>query len=176
MCCSRRSSAGLDGNLGRGLHHLVYRRFAHQCELHVVRQRLYAGFRRQRRRLRAVCCRRGMQRPMASLTPSLSKICRLALTAQASSKARSLPHPASSSPKTTAPTWGGHSGDYSGQPFSSGFNTTPGGSNFLTFPEGFATFTFAAPTNSFGFFLTGVQLTRSPPRSTSNSTTAPPRR
>ena len=54
---------------------------------------------------------------------------------------------------------GVHSGDYPGQPFSSGFNTTPGGSNFLTFPEGFATFTFAAPTNSFGFFLTGVQLT-----------------
>jgi PEP-CTERM motif len=38
-----------------------------------------------------------------------------------------------------------------------GFNTTPGGSNWLGFPEGTATFSFADPTNSFGFFLTGLQ-------------------
>jgi hypothetical protein len=38
-----------------------------------------------------------------------------------------------------------------------GFNTTAGGSNWLGFPGGSATFTFTKPTNSFGFFTTGVQ-------------------
>jgi PEP-CTERM motif len=38
-----------------------------------------------------------------------------------------------------------------------GFNTTPGGSQWLGFPGGSATFTFATPTNSFGTFLTGLQ-------------------
>lgn len=38
-----------------------------------------------------------------------------------------------------------------------GFNTTSGGSNWLGFPGGTATFSFAAPTQSFGFYLTGVQ-------------------
>jgi hypothetical protein len=38
-----------------------------------------------------------------------------------------------------------------------GFNTTPGGSHWLGFPGGSATFTFANPTNSFGTFLTGLQ-------------------
>jgi hypothetical protein len=38
-----------------------------------------------------------------------------------------------------------------------GFNTTPGGSKWLGFPEGSATFSFASPTQSFGFYLTGVQ-------------------
>jgi hypothetical protein len=38
-----------------------------------------------------------------------------------------------------------------------GFNTTSGGSEWLGFPGGSATFTFATPTNSFGFWLTGVQ-------------------
>lgn len=38
-----------------------------------------------------------------------------------------------------------------------GFNTTPSGSNWLGFPGGTATFSFSSPTNSFGFFLTGVQ-------------------
>jgi hypothetical protein len=38
-----------------------------------------------------------------------------------------------------------------------GFNTTPGGANWLGFPDGTATFTFSAPTKSFGTFLTGLQ-------------------
>ncbi|GEM_PF-1915146 len=38
-----------------------------------------------------------------------------------------------------------------------GFNTTPGGSQWLGFPGGSATFTFASPTYSFGTFLTGLQ-------------------
>ena len=44
-----------------------------------------------------------------------------------------------------------------------GFNTTPGGSQWLGFPNsqgspiGSATFTFATPTHSFGTFLTGLQ-------------------
>ncbi len=38
-----------------------------------------------------------------------------------------------------------------------GFNTTPGGSQWLGFPEGSATFTFATPIHSFGTFLTGLQ-------------------
>jgi hypothetical protein len=38
-----------------------------------------------------------------------------------------------------------------------GFNTTPEGSQWLGFPVGSATFTFATPTNSFGTFLTGLQ-------------------
>ncbi len=37
------------------------------------------------------------------------------------------------------------------------FNTTPGGANWLGFPTGNATFTFAAPTHAFGFYLTGIQ-------------------
>jgi len=38
-----------------------------------------------------------------------------------------------------------------------GFNTTPGGSNWLGFAAGSATFSFSTPTNSFGFYTTGVQ-------------------
>jgi hypothetical protein len=38
-----------------------------------------------------------------------------------------------------------------------GFNTTPGGKNWLGFPTGSATFTFNTPTNSFGAFFTGLQ-------------------
>ena len=38
-----------------------------------------------------------------------------------------------------------------------GFNITPGGANWLGFPEGSATFTFDKPDNSFGFYTTGVQ-------------------
>jgi hypothetical protein len=38
-----------------------------------------------------------------------------------------------------------------------GFNTTPGGSKWLGFPAGEATFMFNGPTNSFGFYMTGVQ-------------------
>jgi hypothetical protein len=38
-----------------------------------------------------------------------------------------------------------------------GFNVTPGGSQWLGFAEGTATFSFANPTNSFGFWLTGLQ-------------------
>jgi hypothetical protein len=38
-----------------------------------------------------------------------------------------------------------------------GFNTTPGGSQWLGFPGGSATFTFTTPTHSFGTFLTGLQ-------------------
>ena len=40
-----------------------------------------------------------------------------------------------------------------------GFNTTPGGSEWLGFPTGSATFDFANPTASFGFWYTGVQTT-----------------
>lgn len=40
-----------------------------------------------------------------------------------------------------------------------GFNTSPGGSQWLGFPGGSATFTFATPTYSFGTFLTGLQTT-----------------
>lgn len=41
-----------------------------------------------------------------------------------------------------------------------GFNVTPGGSKWLGFPDFFssaATFTFASPTKSFGFYTTGIQ-------------------
>ena len=41
-----------------------------------------------------------------------------------------------------------------------GFNTTPGGSQWLGFPgypQGSATFSFVNPTNSFGMYLTGLQ-------------------
>jgi hypothetical protein len=38
-----------------------------------------------------------------------------------------------------------------------GFDTTPGGSNWLGFSEGSAEFSFANPTDYFGFWLTGVQ-------------------
>lgn len=38
-----------------------------------------------------------------------------------------------------------------------GFNTTAGGSQWLGFPTGSATFAFATATNSFGFYLTGLQ-------------------
>lgn len=38
-----------------------------------------------------------------------------------------------------------------------GFNTTPGGSQWLGFATGTATFTFASPTEYFGFWITGVQ-------------------
>jgi hypothetical protein len=38
-----------------------------------------------------------------------------------------------------------------------GFNTTPGDANWLGFTGGSATFDFAKPTNSFGFFTTGIQ-------------------
>ena len=38
-----------------------------------------------------------------------------------------------------------------------GFNVTPGGSQWLGFPDGSATFSFAHPTEYFGFWLTGVQ-------------------
>jgi hypothetical protein len=38
-----------------------------------------------------------------------------------------------------------------------GFNTTSGGANWFGFPEGSATFDFAAPTQSFGMYITGVQ-------------------
>ena len=39
-----------------------------------------------------------------------------------------------------------------------GFNTTSGGSNWLGFAGGSATFNFASPVTAFGFYLTGVQL------------------
>jgi hypothetical protein len=38
-----------------------------------------------------------------------------------------------------------------------GFNITSGGAKWLGFANGTATFNFATPTNSFGFYLTGVQ-------------------
>lgn len=38
-----------------------------------------------------------------------------------------------------------------------GFNTTPGGANFLEMQGGSATFTFATPTQFFGAYFTGVQ-------------------
>ncbi len=38
-----------------------------------------------------------------------------------------------------------------------GFNTTPGGAQWFGFPAGSATFTLANPTESFGFWLTGIQ-------------------
>jgi hypothetical protein len=38
-----------------------------------------------------------------------------------------------------------------------GFNTTPGGAKWLGFATGTATFTFASPTEYFGFWITGVQ-------------------
>ena len=38
-----------------------------------------------------------------------------------------------------------------------GFNTTPGGSQWLGFASGTATFSFAHPTEYFGFWLTGLQ-------------------
>ncbi|HTV09988.1 MAG TPA: PEP-CTERM sorting domain-containing protein [Candidatus Aquilonibacter sp.] len=38
-----------------------------------------------------------------------------------------------------------------------GFNTTPGGNQWLGFPGGSATFDFADPTNSFGTWITGLQ-------------------
>ena len=38
-----------------------------------------------------------------------------------------------------------------------GFNVTPGGSQWFGFSGGSATFSFANPSNSFGFYLTGVQ-------------------
>lgn len=40
-----------------------------------------------------------------------------------------------------------------------GFNTTPGGDQWLGFPGGSATFIFANPTYSFGTFMTGLQQT-----------------
>ena len=39
----------------------------------------------------------------------------------------------------------------------SGFNVTPNGSQWFGFPQGSATFTFAGDTQSFGFWITGVQ-------------------
>jgi hypothetical protein len=39
-----------------------------------------------------------------------------------------------------------------------GYNTTPGGSQFLLLYGGSATFTFSSPIQAFGGFLTGVQL------------------
>ncbi len=38
-----------------------------------------------------------------------------------------------------------------------GFNTTPGGSQWLGFPTGTATFNFTTPTEYLGFWITGVQ-------------------
>ena len=38
-----------------------------------------------------------------------------------------------------------------------GFNITPNGTQWFGFPQGSATFNFATPTQSFGFWLTGVQ-------------------
>jgi hypothetical protein len=38
-----------------------------------------------------------------------------------------------------------------------GFNITAGGSQWLGFDNGSATFTFSKPTNSFGFYTTGIQ-------------------
>jgi len=38
-----------------------------------------------------------------------------------------------------------------------GFNVTPGGANWLGVADGSATFDFTKPTNSFGFWTTGVQ-------------------
>jgi hypothetical protein len=38
-----------------------------------------------------------------------------------------------------------------------GFNVTPGGANWLGIADGSATFDFTKPTNSFGFWTTGVQ-------------------
>jgi hypothetical protein len=38
-----------------------------------------------------------------------------------------------------------------------GFNTTPGGANFIEVQAGTVTFTFATPTQFFGAYLTGVQ-------------------
>jgi hypothetical protein len=44
-----------------------------------------------------------------------------------------------------------------------GFNVTPGGSQWLGFPDGTATFSFSNPTNSFGFWLTGLQTSLTGP-------------
>jgi hypothetical protein len=38
-----------------------------------------------------------------------------------------------------------------------GFNVTAGGANWLGFPEGSATFSFARPVTAFGMWITGVQ-------------------
>jgi hypothetical protein len=38
-----------------------------------------------------------------------------------------------------------------------GFNTTPGGSRWLGFPTGSATFNFTNQVNAFGFWITGIQ-------------------
>ena len=38
-----------------------------------------------------------------------------------------------------------------------GFNVTTGGANWLGFPEGSATFSFATPITAFGMWITGVQ-------------------
>ncbi len=42
-------------------------------------------------------------------------------------------------------------------PATDGFNTTPGGANYLEMIGGTATFTFASPIQSFGAYFTGVQ-------------------
>jgi hypothetical protein len=42
-------------------------------------------------------------------------------------------------------------------PALNGFNTTPGGANYLEMQGGNATFTFASPTQFFGAYFTGVQ-------------------
>ena len=44
-----------------------------------------------------------------------------------------------------------------------GFNVTPGGSQWLGFAAGAATFHFASGTNSFGFWATGLQTVFTPP-------------
>lgn len=54
-----------------------------------------------------------------------------------------------------------------------GFNTTPGGSQWLGFPGGSATFTFATPTQSFGMYLTGVQTVFTSSLTVSFTDTAP---
>jgi hypothetical protein len=45
-----------------------------------------------------------------------------------------------------------------GNPSLDGFNTTPGGANYVEDIAGYATFSFATPISAFGAYLTGVQL------------------
>ncbi len=45
-----------------------------------------------------------------------------------------------------------------GDPSLDGFNTTPGGANYVEDMGGYATFSFATPIDAFGAYLSGVQL------------------
>ncbi|MGP8271493.1 MAG: hypothetical protein ACLQLH_15610 [Terracidiphilus sp.] len=48
--------------------------------------------------------------------------------------------------------------NYAGDPSLDGFNTTPGGANYIEDLAGYATFSFATPIDAFGAYLSGVQL------------------